>query len=216
MRIGIILARGGSRGIPLKNIKRFLGRPLIYWTLDAAYHSILDEIIVVTDHPKISRKIDRKYKNRVRIAYKAMDDEHTSMEGVQAVIMHYKPQVTDVIVLLQCTSPYTSSADINNAVQNIESGRCDSIVTCGRIKRFLWSDLGFPLNYSTRMRPRRQEWNGTLIENGALYASRVFNIVMTQTLLSGRVGMLEQSHYFELDTPADWAYGIVEMSHGGK
>jgi N-acylneuraminate cytidylyltransferase len=216
MRIGILLARKGSKGIPGKNGLKFLGKPLVYWALDAAFGSCLDIVVFVSDWRKLFRRVSRRYSKYSLITiHKDMPDDHTSVDGVLHVLKQFaklgKLSESDICVLLQATSPYTTSSEIDTAVQTIEGGACDSVVTCGRIKRYLWSDLGYPLNYELRERARRQDWAGTLIENGAIYASRVRNIIDSKNVVSGRIGVLEQPYHFELDTWADWAYGIVEM-----
>ena len=113
-----------------------------------------------------------------------------------------------VFMLVQATSPLTQTVHFTEALQMYESGNYDSILTCVRNKRFFWTESGESLNYDYANRPRRQEFAGILMENGAFYISIVKNILDSGNRLSGRIGIYEMPEYTaaEIDEPEDWFY----------
>ena len=110
----------------------------------------------------------------------------------------------DVFVLAQATSPFTSKKHFNEGLGLFES--YDSIVSCSINKRFFWNKDGPTLNYDINNRPRRQDFKGTLIENGAFYINNVKNIKETKNRISGNIGIYKMPEYSstELDESLDW------------
>jgi len=80
------------------------------------------------------------------------------------------------------------------------------MLTCVRQKRFIWNENGTPINYHYQKRPRRQDFDGFLLENGAFYINRISNIIRDKNRLSGKTGIYEMPEYtaIELDEPNDW------------
>ena len=80
------------------------------------------------------------------------------------------------------------------------------MLTCVRYKRFFWNEDGTPKNYDFTKRPRRQEFAGELMENGAFYISKAGDVVKNQNRLSGKVAIYEMPEYsaYEIDEPDDW------------
>ena len=210
MNIAIIPARGGSKGIPGKNLKPFLEKPLLKWTLDACKDSSeLNRVYVSSDDPMILG--DAAAWGAIAIER----DPKTGLDGASTesvlleVIEREKIAPESVVVCLQATSPYTTGLDIDNAIRMLSE--YDSVVSCGREKRFFWNQDGTPLFYSPQHRPLKQQWGGLLIENGALYVSRAGCIQATKCRISGRVGIYEMAYSFELDTIEDWRIGEAVM-----
>ena len=210
--IGFIPVRGGSKSIPLKNIKSLFGKPLVYWIVEALSKApSVDEIIVATDCSKIEDTVIRFYDPKVKI-YKRLPLNAEDTSSTESVILEYlenSPQDFDTLfVLAQATSPLTCSYDVENAINLFYEKQFDSLLSCVRMKRFLWNRDGTPKNYDYKKRPRRQEFAGELIENGALYMSLVKNILASECRLSGRIGIYEMPEYsfVEIDEPEDWDY----------
>jgi N-acylneuraminate cytidylyltransferase len=92
----------------------------------------------------------------------------------------------------------------------LESHNLDSLLSAVRTKRFFWNASGEPLNYDYNNRPRRQDFEGLFMENGAFYINSVENILKFKNRLSGKVGVYEmpEASGFEIDEPEDWI--IVE------
>ena len=91
----------------------------------------------------------------------------------------------------------------------MEKEKADSLLTCVRLKRFLWNENNTPINYDLAKRPRRQDFKGFLIENGAFYISKVLNINSSKNRLSGKVSIyeMEDYKYIEIDEQDDWLIG---------
>ncbi len=210
MIIAFIPARGGSKSIPKKNIKLFCNKPLIYWSLLALERSSkVDLIYVATDDDEIKSTVMSFNFNKV-IIYDRDPENATDFASTESVILeflgkHYFDE-NDLFILVQATNPFITSEDIDNAIEQLIKQGSDSMLSCVRIKRFLWNDDGTPLNYDFMMRPRRQDFHGILVENGAFYINRVGNIKKYKNRLSGKIAIYEMKEYsfFELDEEDDW------------
>jgi len=113
---------------------------------------------------------------------------------------------SDVFMLVQATSPLTRTQDFDGALEKYSESGKDSLLTVVRTKRFFWDEEGSPLNYDFNNRPRRQDFDGLLIENGAFYINRVSNIRQAKNRLSGEVCYYEMPEYtsIEIDENHDW------------
>lgn len=206
--IAIVPIRSGSKGIPNKNIKLLAGKPLVWWILNALENSNVDQIIVATDEEymeliselEISKKI-----TYVRDSKNSKDESST--EDVLIEIIN-NLQINDDIMLAQATSPLTTSNDINNGIKLYKN--FDSIVSVVKQKRFIWNKNGTAANYDINNRPRRQDWEGYYVENGAFYINHSSNILKDKNRLSGRIGcsIMDDKTYFEIDSENDWV--IIE------
>ena len=211
MNVAIIPARGGSKGIPGKNYREFLGKPLLRWLIDAcAQSSELNRTYVSTDNDAIAEMAIGAEVWR-RGAYTAMDGSSTESVILEIIDALNNSEIfpTDNIILLQCTSPYTTGLDIDNCIRMLKE--YDSVISCGREKRFFWQQDGTPLFYSPTTRPLKQQWGGLLIENGAIYASKAGFIQASRCRISGRIGIYEMRYSFELDSEEDWKIGEAVM-----
>lgn len=213
MKIALIPARGGSKSIPLKNIKLFCGKPLIYWNLLALQNSIVDKIYVATDSEQIKETVLSFRFSKVfiydRDPQNAQDTSSTESVMIE-FIQKQKLSDEDYLFLTQLTSPLSRTQDFNNAFsQLIESG-ADSLLTAVLSKRFFWSkdysNYFEPINYDYKNRPRRQDFEGFFMENGAFYINTVKNILESQNRLSGNITVYEMPEYMaiEIDEEVDW------------
>ena len=210
MNIAFVPVRGGSKSIPDKNIKDFCGKPLVYWCLSELEKSRkIDKIIVATDSIKI-KKIVLKFNIEKVTVFDRSNENASDSASTESVLLEFlnnnKFQPNDFIVLTQATSPLTISSDIDGALEKLITMGGDSLVSCVRYKRFFWSDEGRPLNYDYRNRPRRQDFDGLLMENGAFYINSVANILKYKTRISGKVLSYEMDDfkYIEIDEEHDW------------
>ncbi|MDR6940543.1 cytidylyltransferase domain-containing protein [Mucilaginibacter pocheonensis] len=213
--IAIIPLRKGSIGIPGKNKKKLLGRPLYQWVLGEAIESNLDEIYIFTDDESIIERIqlDYKWTDKVKVferspesATNTASTEFGMLELAQSLDFDF-----DIYCLLQATSPLTSKDDINKTLDKVVNGGCDSALTVVESKRFLWTKEGTSINYNYLARPRRQDFEGLLIENGAVYAIKKDAYKEQHNRLGGKIGVVEmvEESLIEIDEPADWH--IVEQ-----
>lgn len=112
----------------------------------------------------------------------------------------------DIFILAQATSPLTHYNDVNNAINLFLSNKYNSVLSCVRYKRFFWNNDGSSKNYNYLSRPRRQDFEGELMENGALYINKVSNILKYKNRLSGKIGIYEMPEFtsIEIDEEDDW------------
>ena len=112
----------------------------------------------------------------------------------------------DIFILVQATSPLTETRHFTEALGIYQKEQFDSMLTCVRNYRFFWNEDGTSKNYDYMNRPRRQNFKGELMENGAFYINTVSNILKTGNRLSGKIGIYEMPEYTatEIDEPDDW------------
>lgn len=208
--IAFIPVRGGSKSIPLKNIKPLCGKPLVCWNIEALEACPdVDEVIVATDSDDIWNTIEsRNYKKTYLYRRSAQNASDTaSTESVMLEYIDYaKMSKDDVFMLVQATSPLTEAVHFSEALKKYEEGKYDSMLTCVRNYRFFWNEDGNSMNYDYMNRPRRQDFSGMLMENGAFYINTVGNILSNGNRLGGKIGVYEMPEYTatEIDEPDDW------------
>ena len=210
--IGFIPLRKNSKGIPGKNKRKLLGRPLFSWVLTEAIFSGLDEIYVFTDDHWIRDFIKREYTwtSKVHVMKRSAASANDTASTEEA-IFEFCDKIKydfDQLLLLQATSPFTQKTDIDLSLAKLKE--YTSVVSVVRTHRFIWDDSGKPLNYSPDKRPRRQEFEGLLVENGAIYGSTKEALQKSGTRISEDIGLIEMPaiSYTEIDTESDWE--IVE------
>lgn len=205
-----IPVRGGSKSIPLKNIREFCGKPLVYWNIAALQAAgLVDKIVVATDSDDIEATVRSFGFDKVEI-YRRSAENASDTASTESVMLEYihaaRLSEETVFMLVQATSPLTQTIHFQEALQLYSEGNYDSLLTCVVNKRFFWNKNGTPRNYDYRNRPRRQNFEGELMENGAFYINTVKNILQSGNRLSGKIGIYEMPEYtaIEIDEPDDW------------
>ena len=162
MILGLIPARGGSKGVPRKNIKIINGKPLIAWTIEKAKRArLLDRFIVSTDDPEIAQ-VAREYGAEILCRPSELADD---MASTQEVMLQSYP--ADILVLLQPTSPCRADGLIDACVEEFIKGGYDSLAT------------GFICDYKeygTNTLPR-QQIQGFFYDDGNVYVIKAANIL---------------------------------------
>lgn len=214
VKIGFIPLRAGSKSIKNKNKKKLFGRPLFSWVLGEAVFSDLDEVYVFTDDIDIIDYIKKDYKwtNKIKVLQRG-DENASDKASTENAMIEFSEMIDnkfDIICLLQATSPLTVCGDINNCLNKIINENYDSVLSVVNSKRFLWNKNGKSLNYNHFDRPRRQIFDGELIENGAVYAIKKEQFIKYKNRLGGRIGIVNmpEDTLIEIDEPSDWQ--IVE------
>lgn len=201
--IAIVPIRSGSKGIPNKNIKSFNGKPLIWWVLDSLEKSNVEQIIVSTD-PEYKDIIEKFGFSKV-ITYTRNSKNSRDTSSTEDVLLETISNLNlkGDIILAQATSPLTTFEDINGGINLYKD--YDSILSVVNQKRFIWNKEG-AINYNYNNRPRRQDWNGFFVENGAFYINSSENILKYKNRLSGNIGLYEMPEYtyYEIDDINDW------------
>jgi len=209
-KIGFIPLRKGSKGIKKKNSRKMVGRPLFTWVLAEAIFSNLDEVYVYTDDEAIIAFVEREYTwtNKVKVLSRS-EESATDTASTESAMIEFAEKINykfDIFCLLQATSPFTTRDDINASIDKVVNQGFDSALTVVNTHRFIWSKEGKPVNYDFKNRPRRQDFDGILIENGAVYATTKASFKETQNRLGGKiatVNMPEES-LLEIDSESDW------------
>lgn len=208
--IAFIPVRGGSKSIPLKNIKILAGKPLVYWTAKAANDSkCIDKVIIATDSEEIKNAVKNFDLNKVEI-YDRKSENAQDVSSTESVMLEYinakNLDKEDLFFLIQATSPLLKSKHIDNMYQKFRDDKAESSLSCVKTKRFFWSKDGQSLNYDYKNRPRRQDFEGLMMENGACYINSVGNILRDKNRLSGKISVFEMPEYtaVEIDEPDDF------------
>ncbi|WP_370757007.1 cytidylyltransferase domain-containing protein [Coprobacter secundus] len=208
--IAFIPVRGGSKSIPLKNIKPFCGKPLVCWNIEALEACPqVDEIVVATDSDEIWDTVESCHYIKT-VLYRRSAENACDTASTESVMLEYIKNAhlaeDNIFILVQATSPLTETKHFSEALQMYAQGMFDSIITCVRNYRFFWNEDGTSKNYDYMNRPRRQNFRGMLMENGAFYINKVKNILTNGNRLGGRIGIYEMPEYTatEIDEPDDW------------
>ncbi|TWW63579.1 N-acylneuraminate cytidylyltransferase A [Takifugu flavidus] len=213
----LILARGGSKGIPLKNIKMLAGVPLIGWVLRAAVDSeMFDSIWVSTDHTDIEN-VAKAWGAKVhRRSPEVSKDSSTSLETIQEFVTSH-PEV-DVVCNIQATAPCLHPFHLKEALEMITQHGFDSVFSVVRRHQFRWQEikkgsgeLTKPFNLDPANRPRRQDWNGELCENGSFYFTTRDLIINKGLLQGGKVTYYEMLPEYSVDIDVDIDWPVAEQ-----
>lgn len=218
MNVAFIPVRGGSKSIPLKNIKDLNGRPLVYWTVAAACDcAYIDRVYVATDSEEIKLSIvsiakeDKERFKKVYVIGRSKESATDTASTESAMIEFAKNHDFDNIVLIQATSPMLTGADLDNGFMVYEGNDTDSVLSVVPQKRFIWQiddeGIATPSNYDVYNRPRRQEFEEYYVENGAFYITSKKLLLESKNRVSGniRVALMPEETYYEIDEPADFA-----------
>ena len=210
MNIAFIPVRGGSKSIPLKNIKEICGKPLVYWTAKAANDaSCINKVIIATDNQEIKNIVLSFNLPKVEI-YNRLSENAQDTSSTESVMLEYINKANlnpnDKFFLIQATSPMLKSKDIDEMYDKYVNEEADSAFSCVLTKRFFWTKEGKPVNYDYKNRPRRQDFDGYLLENGACYINSVKNILKEKNRICGKMSLYEMPEYtsYEIDEPDDF------------
>ena len=223
--LAIIPARGGSKGVPRKNIKPLMGKPLIGWSIDVAKQaSCIDRIIVSTEDDEIAsaaRELGADVPF-MRPAELAADDT----PGI-APVLHAISQLPDYdwVLLLQPTSPLRSAEDIDGIWQFCQERSATSAVSiCEVGKHPYWMyrcDVAQRLKPFIKERPevtRRQDLPPAYTLNGALYLARTDWLLERQNFIGPEtIGyIMPPERSVDLDAPQDWRWVefLIEQANG--
>ena len=207
MNIAIVPIRKGSKGIKNKNRKILYNKPLFHYSLISLLNAeLIDKVILATDDDELISSFDYSiFKNSKKLTlYRRLDENANDESTTESVMLEFielsKLNLNDNLLLVQATSPLTTKEDVDNILKDFQTSNYDSILSVIKSPGFYWSSEGFSLNYDWRKRPRRQEIkNETYKENGALYISKVKNILNSKNRLNGNIGFYIMKDYQKLD-----------------
>jgi len=218
--LGVIHARGGSKRIPLKNMKLLAGRPLISYLVEAAMESrLLDRLIVSTDHPEIAR-IAREYGAEVPFVRPAELAEDVASELVTQHAVRFveaEGYAVQIALTMQPTTPFCSAEDIDACIQKMLETDLDTVFTgCEVHERPEWmyrrdeSSEGRVVPFTGRLvrgdAGISQKLPKLYIPNGAVWATRRA-VLMEQGLITGSkagIVVMSRERSVDIDEPIDF------------
>lgn len=222
MNVAFIPVRGGSKSIPLKNIKPICGKPLVYWVAQAANNcQSIDKVYIATDSDKIKSTVESFHMSKVEVIGRSAESASDTASTEFAMLEFANQYEFDNMVLIQATSPLLTAEDLERGFETFRQPDCDSVLSAVPQKRFYWQykENGGtePVNYDVYHRPRRQEFDGWLTENGAFYITSREDLLRTKNRVSGNIKAVEmcEDSFFEIDEPSDWIIIEALMKKNG-
>jgi YrbI family 3-deoxy-D-manno-octulosonate 8-phosphate phosphatase len=203
--VAVIPARGGSKGVPGKNVAPVGGSSLVARAVHAAQGARrVDRVLVSTDDPLIAEAARSAGAEVVHRPSALAGDTATSESALLHAVDTAAPEA-DVVVLVQCTSPFVTAADIDAVAGAVADGMAESALTAARSHGFLWRPDGTGINHDPTGRLRRQDRPVELLETGAAYAMRVDGLRRTGHRFFGRVlpVCVDAARTLEIDEPSD-------------
>lgn len=215
--LAIIPARGGSKGVPGKNIKQLAGKPLIEYTIEAALTSdCFKRVIVSTDDYEIA-EISRNLGADVpflRPKHLSTDESPTILT-ILNVVENLNKEDYDAICILQPTSPLRDSDTIRRALKKFISAGTDSLISVRQVPDYYNPHWVFEensdgiLQIATGEReiiPRRQDLPKAFFRDGEIYLIRIGVLLNKRSLYGNSISYLDQSTkpLINIDTMADW------------
>lgn len=217
----VIPVRGGSKGIPRKNLKPIAGKPLVAWTIEQALDAktalapeIELDVVVSTDDKELA-DIAREYGAEVPFMRPAeLAEDTTATEPVieHAIeFMSHEDRRPDAVMLLQATSPVRLPGTLARAVRQFAASDSDSMVGVIPIGPFIWAATEPPTaQYEVMARPRRQELTRETFryrENGSMYITKTEIYEKFHNRLAGKIElfMLEDIEGVDIDAPIDFS-----------
>jgi CMP-N,N'-diacetyllegionaminic acid synthase len=207
--LGIIPARGGSKGIPKKNIIELDGQPLISYSIKQAKNSqFITDIVVSSDSDEILKIAEDYGAIGIKRPQELSTDTSTSESAILHVIENIEKKY-DLIVFLQATSPLRTTEDIDDCINTLITNNFDSVFSSNLLEDMLiWRQKKNNLesyNYDYKNRKRRQDSENQFVENGSIYVFTVSGFIENKNRLFGKIGLslMENWKMFEIDSFED-------------
>ena len=201
--VSLLPARGGSKGIPNKNIAPLNGKPLIYYAIQASLNSESQETWVSTDNDEIKR-VSIECGARVIDRPAEISKDYSQSEEA---LLHFCSEVDfDTLVFIQPTSPLVESTYIDTGIQMMnEHASVFRVYIEHWVPR--WTKEINPDEWDVNNRPMRQQMDEKYVENGAFYITKKDNLLQSKLRYSGKIGVVEMPLYksFQIDTEEDLA-----------
>lgn len=205
----VIPARGGSKGIPKKNIINFVDQPLISHSITQSLKSkYITDVVVSSDSDEIL-KISETYGV---ISLKRPDEISTDTSSSESALLHTIETLNgnyDYVVFLQATSPLRTTEDIDNCIETLINNNLDSVFSASILEDMLiWklsNETLESVNYDYKNRKRRQDSEIQYVENGSIYVFKKEGFIKNKNRLFGKIGLslMDSWKMFEIDSLED-------------
>lgn len=222
--LALIAARGGSKGIPNKNLIDFCGKPLIAWTVAQAVGARGVDLVAVSSD---SEEILSVAKSAGAMAVARPLDISGDLASSELAWLHALNEIDDPstpfdrILALQATSPIREVSDIEQALDLFEREKLDSLLSVCEVEDYFnWRDGEYgpePINYDYHDRRMRQQIEKRYLENGSFYVFIPSLLRCQLNRLGGRIGMhlMERHKMFQIDRPEDVKLCVAIMRSYG-
>lgn len=214
MRIAAIIpARGGSKGLPGKNIRLLNNKPLITYSIEQALQSSLITDVYVSTDDKAIESVAKKSGAKVICRPENISGDEASSESALLHVLETVKIEFDYIVFLQCTSPIKQPADIDNAIKTIMKEEADSLLSVVHDHSFLWKEeygQGVSVNYDYMARPRRQNMALQYRENGSIYIVKPEILRKYNNRLGGKIALYQMADDSAVDIDTEHDLLIAE------
>lgn len=220
--VAIIPARGGSKGLPKKNIRPFCGKPLIAWSIEQALQAKdIDSVWVTSDSDEILKASEafgaKPILRPPEISGDTASSESAWLHAVEYVLA--QEVKAETVLAIQCTSPIREASDFSKAIEDFQSSEFDSMLSVSELNTFfIWErDAGketfHSANYDHRKRPRRQDLPERVLENGSFYLFKAQPFLKEKNRLFGRIGVHKMEFWkgFEIDTLEEFEFCEMVM-----
>lgn len=219
----VIPVRGGSKGVPGKNIRELAGRPLVAWTIRAALAAQEDlRVVVSTDAPQIAA-IAREHGAEVPFLRpdELARDETATEPVIEHALADHRSSLgePEAVMLLQATSPLRLPGTLDRAVRQLREQGADSLVGAVPETPFLWRQPETPgqapiADYDVEHRLRRQDMAPADLryrENGSLYVTRPWVYDEHHNRLGGRISLFELDPLEGVDIDTELDFQLAEL-----
>lgn len=212
MIVTIVPARGGSKGIPQKNLRKILGVPLVTISIQHAIEALMvDRVIVSSDDDEIEATALQAGAEVIRRPKNISGDTASSESALLHVLCELNMRgetEPDLVVFLQATSPIRTPDDVDAAVKVLLEGDYDSVFSASPTHGFLWElrdGVANPLTYNPVSRPMRQQMTEQVVENGSIYVFKPWVLRDGGARLGGRIGIYRMGFLeaLQIDEPED-------------
>ena len=160
--LALIPARGNSKRIKNKNLRNLNGKPLIFWSIDAAKKSKYIKEICVTSDSQAILEYSKKQKIKTILRPKKLANDIIHAEKAMIHAYQFLNEKFDYVIMLQPTSPLRAAKHIDEAIEKIYYSKKDSLLSVCENSYFIWKKSKnnfYPINYDLKKRPRHQDVN---------------------------------------------------------
>ncbi|WP_327085168.1 N-acetylneuraminate synthase family protein [Nonomuraea sp. NBC_01738] len=208
--LAVVPARGGSAGIPLKNLAPVGGVPLVARAVRAAVRAeLIDRVVVSTDHGEIAAAAAEAGASVVtrpaELSGASASSESAVLHALATLAAGPDAAEPEAVVLVQCTSAFIDPADLDAAVTRVLDGEADVVFSGIETHEFLWTPAGVGVNHDREVRLPRQERDAQFRETGAFYVMRTAGLREHGHRFFGEVAVhpVPARHAVEVDAPED-------------
>ena len=206
--IAIILCKGNSKGVRNKNIKKFSGKPLMYWTIKSLKESnIIKDIYISSESDRILNYAKKQkiicIKRPKNLTYSRSQSEESILHAIKCVKSDF-----DYIVFPQVTSPLRPKNIFDKSLRYFFKKKFDSLFSSNiPSKIFLWNEnKKLKPKYNINKRPMRQDIKRTFLENGSFYIFKKEGFITSKNRLFGKIGtyLIDKKYSYDIDEEIDF------------